>query len=245
MVRQALEGLDVYLNVYVPILQTGGGRDRFVASYLHQAAIRWIRGPGHRRCCLSQRRVKSETFRARFIRFGLRDQVVAIAWNEGLRARVPAPVWERVGSLVHAIETGALEVSARGVLSRCGSSPFARSWVGPRSSSSPRPGCAAGTKTLCEALGPDGWALVDSNPARFDAVASVVSFREDLDRIEEGLVPLLKDLDSRYLDRLLGAVRAGTFGFLNLPSFSPCRDWLDCLAGLDRVLAPAPAPQVP
>ena len=74
-------------------------------------------------------------------------------------------------------------------------------------------GCAAGTKTLCDALGPGGWALVDSTPARFDAVASVVSFREDLDRIEEGLVPLLKDLDSRYLDRLLGAVRAGTFGF--------------------------------
>ena len=74
-------------------------------------------------------------------------------------------------------------------------------------------GCAAGTKTLCDALGPGGWALVDSTPALFDAVAGVVSFREDLDRIEEGLVPLLLDLDSRYLDRLLGAVRAGTFGF--------------------------------
>ncbi len=58
--------------------------------------------------------VKSETFLARSIRFGLRDQVVAIAWNEALRARVPAPVWERVGSLVHAIETGALEVPRAG-----------------------------------------------------------------------------------------------------------------------------------
>ena len=39
---------------------------------------------------------------------------LAIAWNEGLRVRVPAPVWERVGSLVHAIETGALEVPRAG-----------------------------------------------------------------------------------------------------------------------------------
>ncbi len=58
--------------------------------------------------------VKSETFRARSIRFGLRDRVVAIKWNEGLRARVPAAVWERVSGLVHEIETGALEVPRAG-----------------------------------------------------------------------------------------------------------------------------------
>ncbi len=54
--------------------------------------------------------VKSMTFRPRSIRFGLRDGVVAIRWNEGLRARVPAPLWERVSELVHEIETGAFEV---------------------------------------------------------------------------------------------------------------------------------------
>ncbi len=60
------------------------------------------------------REVMSGSFQARSIRFGLRDGVVAIAWNEGLRARVPDPVWERVGGLVHEIETGALEVPRAG-----------------------------------------------------------------------------------------------------------------------------------
>jgi basic membrane lipoprotein Med (substrate-binding protein (PBP1-ABC) superfamily) len=54
--------------------------------------------------------VESGGFQARPIRFGLRDAVVGIVWNDGLRARVPDAVWERVSSLIHEIETGALEV---------------------------------------------------------------------------------------------------------------------------------------
>ncbi len=59
---------------------------------------------------LVAREVNSRSFRPRSIRFGLRDRVVAIAWNESLRARVPESVWDRVASLVREIESGALEV---------------------------------------------------------------------------------------------------------------------------------------
>lgn len=60
-------------------------------------------------------------------------------------------------------------------------------------------GCAAGTKTLVDALGPTGWQAVSRNPELLDAVAAVIAFREDIGSIEtgfgeiEGLEPVIRN----------------------------------------------------
>ncbi len=58
--------------------------------------------------------VKQRSFRPRSIRFGLRDGVVGIVWNEGLLSRVPGDVRRRAAALVADIETGRLEVPRAG-----------------------------------------------------------------------------------------------------------------------------------
>jgi basic membrane lipoprotein Med (substrate-binding protein (PBP1-ABC) superfamily) len=58
--------------------------------------------------------VQSGTFRARVVRFGLRDRVVGIAWNAALAERVPAEVRAAADALVSEIESGKLEVPRAG-----------------------------------------------------------------------------------------------------------------------------------
>ncbi len=58
--------------------------------------------------------VQSGSFRARAIRYGLRDGVVGIAWNPALADRVPAEVRAQADALVSEIESGKLEVPRAG-----------------------------------------------------------------------------------------------------------------------------------
>ena len=63
---------------------------------------------------LVAREVESGSFQPRSIRFGLRDGVIKIEWNEGLLSRVPADVKREADALVTRIEEGALEVPRAG-----------------------------------------------------------------------------------------------------------------------------------
>ncbi len=63
---------------------------------------------------LVAREVESDSFEPRSIRFGLRDGVIKIEWNEGLLARVPADVKRQADALVTRIEEGTLEVPRAG-----------------------------------------------------------------------------------------------------------------------------------
>ncbi len=60
------------------------------------------------------REVESGDFRPRSIRFGLRQKIVRIEWNEALLSRVPADVKREADALVSRIEQGALEVPRAG-----------------------------------------------------------------------------------------------------------------------------------
>lgn len=72
-------------------------------------------------------------------------------------------------------------------------------------------GCAAGSKTLYDALGPTGWSALRDKPALLDSVATIISFREDFDRIEEGL-QALPDLEAPLLGAIINSLRRGDFG---------------------------------
>jgi basic membrane lipoprotein Med (substrate-binding protein (PBP1-ABC) superfamily) len=63
---------------------------------------------------LVAREVRSGRFYARSIRFGLRDGVVGIAWNEKLAARIPAEARAAADRLVSDIETGRFTVPRAG-----------------------------------------------------------------------------------------------------------------------------------
>ncbi len=63
---------------------------------------------------LVAREVESGRFQPRSIRFGLRDGVIKIEWNEGLLSRVPADVKREADALVTRIEEGTLEVPRAG-----------------------------------------------------------------------------------------------------------------------------------
>ena len=63
---------------------------------------------------LVAREVESGSFQPRSIRFGLRDGVIKIEWNEGLLSRVPADVKREADALVTRIKEGALEVPRAG-----------------------------------------------------------------------------------------------------------------------------------
>jgi len=71
-------------------------------------------------------------------------------------------------------------------------------------------GCAFGTKTLYDAIGPTGWNAISGNPAILDAVVSVIAFRDDLGRIEEGLRSV-HGLEPPILEALINAVGDGDF----------------------------------
>ena len=72
-------------------------------------------------------------------------------------------------------------------------------------------GCAAGTRTLHEALGPTGWNAIRQNPSLLDAIAAVIAFREDIGRIEKGL-EAFNSLDAVLREALVAAVKKGAFG---------------------------------
>jgi basic membrane lipoprotein Med (substrate-binding protein (PBP1-ABC) superfamily) len=63
---------------------------------------------------LVAREVQSGRFRPRSIRFGLRDGVVAIEWNDALRSRLPDPVRADADALAERIRSGQLEVPRAG-----------------------------------------------------------------------------------------------------------------------------------
>jgi basic membrane lipoprotein Med (substrate-binding protein (PBP1-ABC) superfamily) len=63
---------------------------------------------------LVAREVESGQFRARSIRFGLREGVVAIEWNEALQSRIPEPVRAEADALAERIRSGELEVPRAG-----------------------------------------------------------------------------------------------------------------------------------
>jgi basic membrane lipoprotein Med (substrate-binding protein (PBP1-ABC) superfamily) len=63
---------------------------------------------------LVAREVKEGTFYARSIRFGLRDGVVGIAWNDALAERIPPDVRSDAERLVDEISTGRLQVPRGG-----------------------------------------------------------------------------------------------------------------------------------
>ena len=60
------------------------------------------------------REVKSGHFWPRSIRYGLRDGVIGIEWNEALLSRVPDDVRRKADGLVTKIKEGALEVPREG-----------------------------------------------------------------------------------------------------------------------------------
>jgi basic membrane lipoprotein Med (substrate-binding protein (PBP1-ABC) superfamily) len=54
--------------------------------------------------------VKSGTFSARAMRFGLRSGVVKIEWNEQLRDKIPAELRDEVARLEADVASGAVSV---------------------------------------------------------------------------------------------------------------------------------------
>ena len=72
-------------------------------------------------------------------------------------------------------------------------------------------GCAAGTKTLYDVLGPAGWNALRGKEALRDAVTAVIAFRDDFDSIETGFREL-DGLEPVVLGALMDGVRRGDFG---------------------------------
>ena len=73
-----------------------------------------------------------------------------------------------------------------------------------------RAGAAAeGTKTLHDALGEAAWASLRKTPERLDRIAEVLSFREDLDSIRQGLAEA--GAEPAIADRLVEAAGQGEF----------------------------------
>jgi CRISPR-associated endonuclease Csn1 len=68
---------------------------------------------------------------------------------------------------------------------------------------------AAGTYALREVLGEAPWQSLARTPAKLDRVAEVLSFREDIGRIRQGLSEI--DLDDLIVDKLMLAVESGAF----------------------------------
>ena len=70
-------------------------------------------------------------------------------------------------------------------------------------------GAAYGSNTLYRALGEAAWQSLIKTPETLDAIAHVLTFREDVDRIRTGLEDL--DLDPLIHDALMQAVEEGAF----------------------------------
>ncbi|MCZ6823440.1 MAG: BMP family protein [Deltaproteobacteria bacterium] len=94
------------------VLAFGANRNQNVLAPEHVLASATIDIP--QALLLVAREVESGSFQPRSIRFGLRDGVIQIEWNEGLLARVPADVKREADALVTRIKEGALEVPRAG-----------------------------------------------------------------------------------------------------------------------------------
>lgn len=70
-------------------------------------------------------------------------------------------------------------------------------------------GAAYGTKTLRDALGESPWQSLCKTPEKLDRIAEVLSFREDLDSIREGLSKI--GLDDLIVDCLIEKAKEGAF----------------------------------
>lgn len=71
-------------------------------------------------------------------------------------------------------------------------------------------GAARGTKTIYDVVGPSGWNALREKPEVLDQVATVITFREDVSRIEDGL-HAIEGLDSIVRDALLEGIHSGAF----------------------------------
>ncbi len=71
-------------------------------------------------------------------------------------------------------------------------------------------GSASATKTFFDILGPAGWNSVKDRPEILDEAARVLSFRDDLTRIEEGLAEI-PGLEPVLRTQLMEGVRSGAF----------------------------------
>ncbi len=69
--------------------------------------------------------------------------------------------------------------------------------------------CAYGANTLYKVLGEAAWNSLVNTPKKLDAIAHVLTFREDVGRIREGLEEL--ELQPAILDALMAAVKTGAF----------------------------------
>ncbi|MCH6563246.1 MAG: BMP family protein [Myxococcales bacterium] len=94
------------------VLAFGANRNQNALAPEHVLASATIDIP--QALLLVAREVESGSFQPRSIRFGLRDGVIQIEWNEGLLARVPADVKREADALVTRIKEGALEVPRAG-----------------------------------------------------------------------------------------------------------------------------------
>lgn len=70
-------------------------------------------------------------------------------------------------------------------------------------------GAAYGTKTLRDALGEAPWVSLSKAPEKLDRIAEVMSFREDLDSIRDGLAEI--GLDKLIVDCLVMKANEGAF----------------------------------
>lgn len=68
---------------------------------------------------------------------------------------------------------------------------------------------ARGTHALLTTLGETAWRALSQTPEKLDRIAEILTFREDLARIEEGLRET--GIDPLYIDLLTEAARAGAF----------------------------------
>jgi CRISPR-associated endonuclease Csn1 len=70
-------------------------------------------------------------------------------------------------------------------------------------------GAAAGTYAIREAIGDASFRSLLASPEKLDRIAEVISFRDDIDRIAEGLVEI--DIEPGVRDALLAAANEGKF----------------------------------
>lgn len=71
-------------------------------------------------------------------------------------------------------------------------------------------GCAMGTKTFFDVLGPSGWNALNNDLSLLDRAAEILTFRDDLESIEKGLRDI-PGLPSLVADALVTAAREGDF----------------------------------
>ena len=110
--NEAARGFFQALRESEGVLAFGTNRNQNELAPEHVLASATIDVP--RALLLIAREVMGGHFRPRSIRYGLRDGVIGIEWNEALRSRVPDDVRRKADALVAKIKEGALEVPREG-----------------------------------------------------------------------------------------------------------------------------------